>query len=337
MKKIFIPIFLLITVSLSAQTYLEPEILYYKFSNNGPSNTPNYAIPGAGTNPASVLGHLIGPGGEFDSALVGTGGNGATNYLNTGWVMDLGQSSWTISFWISNYPASTFAYIMGNDISTSFRCFSAGAVGSGNITLRGLNQTVLRNIDITGVLPGPSVIHIVYDSATSVVTTYVNGVYQDTTVQPQLNLTSAVAFKVGGYNSSVNNSLPSGALMDEFRFYRRALDSTEIKDTWNQTLPYTVTSVHQQSGIADDYRLMQNYPNPFNPETRIDFSILRSGYVNLKVYNSLGQEVSTLVNKELSAGNFSVNFNGAGYSTGVYYYTLITDGFTETKKMLFVK
>ncbi|MCB0720775.1 MAG: T9SS type A sorting domain-containing protein [Ignavibacteriae bacterium] len=334
MKKIFIPIFLFITVSLSAQTYLEPEILYYKFSNNGPSNTPNYANPGAGDNPANILGHILGPGGEFDSALAGTGGTGSTNYLNSGWIMDLGGSSWTISFWISGYTATTTNYLFGNDFASSFRCFGKGASGPTGIRLDG-NSTTFNEIDLTGVLPGPSVVHFVYDSTTAILKGYINGVFQTQVQEPQLNLTAAVPFKVGSYHT--NSSLPSGALIDEFRFYRRALDSSEVAATWNIQLPIIVQSVHHQSGIADDYRLIQNYPNPFNPETRIDFSIPKSGYVNLKVYNSLGQEVSTLVNKELSAGNFSVNFNGAGYSTGVYYYTLITDGFTETKKMLLVK
>lgn len=318
----------------SAQTYNVPEVLYYKF-NNGPSSTPNYANPGAGLNPANILGLSLGPNGQFDSALVGNGGSSTSNYLNTGWNMDLGQGSWTISFWISNYSASVFGYIFGPDISSSFRCFSAGASGTGNITLRGPTQSVLRNVDIMGVLPGPSVVHIVYDSATTMITTYVNGAYQDTTLQPVLNVTSSVPLKVGGYGTA--NGMASGGLLDEFRVYRRALDSTEIAATWNQTLPHTVTSVQQTSGIADSYKLSQNYPNPFNPETKIDFSIARQGFVNLKVYNSIGQQVQTLVNKDLASGNYSVTFSGAGLTTGIYYYTLITDGFTETKKMLLVK
>jgi hypothetical protein len=320
--------------SASAQTYDVPEILYYKF-NNGTTTTPNYAIPGAGTNPAVILGQSMGPGGQFDSALVGNGGSSTSNYVNSGWNVDFGTGSWTISFWISNHPSTNFGYIFGPDISSSFRCFTAGASGPGNITLRGPTQTVLRNVDIQGVLPGPSVVHIVYDSATTIITTYVNGVYQDTTLQPTLNITSAVPFKVGGYGTA--GSLTAGALLDEFRVYRRALDSTEIAATWNQTLPHTVTSVQQTSGIADSYKLSQNYPNPFNPKTKINFSIARQGFVNLKVYNSLGQEVRTLVSKDLASGNYSVTFSGAGLTSGIYYYTLITNGYTETKKMLLVK
>jgi|SRR5690606_12169396 len=226
---VLVPLFFI-----SAQTYDVPEILYYKF-DTGTNTTPNYANPGGGTNPANLLNLTMAPGGQFDNALLGNGGSSSANYLNSGWNMDLGTSSWTISLWINNYPASTFGYLFGNDIATSFRCFSAGAAGSGNITLRGNG---LANIDITGVLPGPSVVHIVYDSAASEVRTYVNGVFQSTIPQAPLNLTAAVPFKVGGYGTA--NGMAAGALLDEFRFYRRALSQAEIEATWNQTLPFVI-------------------------------------------------------------------------------------------------
>lgn len=315
-----------------AQTYNVPEILYYKF-NQGATTTPNYAIPGRGFATAIVLNQQIGPNGQFDSALVGVGGTGSTTYTNTGWVMDIGTSSWTISFWINNYTATGVGYLFGNDFNSSFRCFGKGASGPTGIRLDG--DATFDEIDLTGVLPGPGVVHLVYDSSTAILKGYVNGVLQTQVQQQPLNLISSVQFKVGSYHT--NNGLPAGTLMDEFRFYSRALDSAEIAATWNQTLPHTVTSVQQTSGIADSYKLSQNYPNPFNPETKIDFSIARQGFVNLKVYNSIGQQVQTLVNKDLASGNYSVTFSGAGLTTGIYYYTLITDGFTETKKMLLVK
>jgi hypothetical protein len=334
MKKLFLISFLLLlAASASAQTYNVPEVLYYKFSNNGPSSTPNYANPGEGSNPASILGLTIGSGGQFDSALVGNGGSSSTNYLNSGWLMNFGQGSWTISLWISNVPASSFGYVFGPDITSSFRCFTSGASGPTGIRLDGGSPFI--EIDIPGVLPGPSVVHFVYDSTTSILKGYLNGLLVASVSEPPLNLTASVPFKVGGYGTS--GGLTAGGLLDEFRVYRRALDSTEISATWNQSLPHTVTSVQQTSGIADDYRLSQNYPNPFNPETKIDFSVPKNGFVELRVYNSLGQEVKMLVSKELSTGSYSINFSGTSLGTGVYYYTLTTDGFTETKKMLLIK
>jgi hypothetical protein len=234
MKKLHFLFVLVPFFFISAQTYDVPEILYYKF-DTGTTTTPNYASPGGGTNPASLLNLTMAPGGQFDNALLGNGGSSSTNYLNSGWNMDLGTSSWTISLWISNYPASGFGYIFGNDITTSFRCFSAGASGAGNITLRGNG---INNINVTGVLPGPSVVHFVYDSAASEVRTYVNGVFQSAVAQTPFNFTAAVPFKVGGYGTA--GGMAAGALLDEFRFYRRALSQAEIEATWNQSLPFSI-------------------------------------------------------------------------------------------------
>ncbi|MCX6165271.1 MAG: T9SS type A sorting domain-containing protein [Ignavibacteriae bacterium] len=96
--------------------------------------------------------------------------------------------------------------------------------------------------------------------------------------------------------------------------------------------------------IPDKYSLTQNCPNPFNPVTRIDFDIPRHGgsstgkvFVSLKVYDVLGREVRTLVNEEKSAGSYSVDFNAAELSSGVYFYKLEADGFSDVKRMVLVK
>ncbi|MBS1492620.1 MAG: T9SS type A sorting domain-containing protein [Bacteroidetes bacterium] len=91
------------------------------------------------------------------------------------------------------------------------------------------------------------------------------------------------------------------------------------------------------STIADKYALSQNYPNPFNPTTKITFAIPQNGFVSLKVYDLSGKEVMTLVNKNMTVGSYSVDFNGAFLSSGVYFYRLESDNFVETKKMMLVK
>lgn len=93
----------------------------------------------------------------------------------------------------------------------------------------------------------------------------------------------------------------------------------------------------QSNEIAVKYLLSQNYPNPFNPSTNIDFSIPNTGLVTIKIFDVTGREVKTLVNKEYAAGNYKVTFDASYLSTGVYFYTLISGGFVETKKMILVK
>ncbi|MCH8035057.1 MAG: T9SS type A sorting domain-containing protein [Bacteroidetes bacterium] len=83
--------------------------------------------------------------------------------------------------------------------------------------------------------------------------------------------------------------------------------------------------------------LNQNYPNPFNPSTTISFNLPEPGKVTLKIYNLVGEEIATLVDDYKQAGIHTFNFNAEGHPSGMYLYRLSTNGFTETKKMLFMK
>ena len=97
------------------------------------------------------------------------------------------------------------------------------------------------------------------------------------------------------------------------------------------------TSVEELPGTPVEFTLEQNYPNPFNPSTLIRFSIPEQGLVSLKVFNLLGEEIATLINGELSGGNYEVNFNGSKLSSGIYFYTITTENFVATKKMMMIK
>lgn len=94
--------------------------------------------------------------------------------------------------------------------------------------------------------------------------------------------------------------------------------------------------------IPDKFSLSNAYPNPFNPTTNFNFSISKSGMVRIAVYNILGQKIKTLVNTEMSAGNYRATWNGTDdfgnhVSSGIYFYRLVTQGFSLTKKMILMK
>ncbi|MBL8017839.1 MAG: T9SS type A sorting domain-containing protein [Ignavibacteria bacterium] len=89
--------------------------------------------------------------------------------------------------------------------------------------------------------------------------------------------------------------------------------------------------------VADKYSLSQNYPNPFNPSTDIRFSIAKQTVVKITIFDMTGKEIEQLYNGELSAGNYKAEWDAAGHSSGVYFYRLETDNFTDTKKMVLVK
>lgn len=95
--------------------------------------------------------------------------------------------------------------------------------------------------------------------------------------------------------------------------------------------------INEYNNTADVYSLGQNYPNPFNPKTVIRYSISENNFVNLKVYDILGNEVSELVNKKQTAGNYQIEFNGESLSSGIYFYRLTSGEFVETKRMILLK
>jgi|WetSurMetagenome_2_1015567.scaffolds.fasta_scaffold01369_4 hypothetical protein len=97
------------------------------------------------------------------------------------------------------------------------------------------------------------------------------------------------------------------------------------------------TIITQNDLIPTEYGLEQNYPNPFNPITLIQFSTVTDEIVNLKVFDILGREVAILVNEVKSPGIYSVSFNGNNLSSGIYFYTLQTGSFNQTRKMLLLK
>jgi hypothetical protein len=90
-------------------------------------------------------------------------------------------------------------------------------------------------------------------------------------------------------------------------------------------------------GTALSYTLAPNYPNPFNPTTTLRFSLPEAGYVTLKVFNMLGQEVATLLDRELNAGEFETEFNASELGSGTYISRLASNGTVLTRKMLLLK
>jgi hypothetical protein len=126
-------------------------------------------------------------------------------------------------------------------------------------------------------------------------------------------------------------------------------------DVMLELLNSPLTNVENNSNtIPTSYSLQQNYPNPFNPTTKIKFDIpsnvkretsdvlfpLRKGgegVVTLKIYDILGKEIATLVNEQLAPGTYEVTFDGSEFPSGVYFYQLKTNNFSETKKLLLIK
>ncbi len=108
-----------------------------------------------------------------------------------------------------------------------------------------------------------------------------------------------------------------------------------IMKTTNGGIPVSIQNINQE--IPKDFKLFQNYPNPFNPISKIKFQIAKLTDAKLVIFDVLGREVATLVNEQFQPGTYEVEWDAADYPNGVYYYKLIIDEYTETKKMVLIK
>lgn len=112
-------------------------------------------------------------------------------------------------------------------------------------------------------------------------------------------------------------------------------DSTTVLNV--QLRPTSTPIAINENNTPKEFSLFQNYPNPFNPGTTIEFDIPKTALTNLIIYDALGREIATLVNGELTAGKYKVNWNAGSYSSGIYYYQIISKNFQETKRMALLK
>lgn len=138
------------------------------------------------------------------------------------------------------------------------------------------------------------------------------------------------------------DSLPSGTNKDlQAVFF--------LNENFGTSVGFDGSIIHTNSGGVitsvsfpeaenpDKFTLSQNYPNPFNPKTVIRYSLSENHFVSLKIFDALGKEVITLINKMHIAGTYEVSFDAASFSSGIYYYKLQSDNFSETRKMIILK
>jgi hypothetical protein len=137
-----------------------------------------------------------------------------------------------------------------------------------------------------------------------------------------------------------------GASGNQYKFISLAKDNAgniETTKILHDAITQIITNIaDDKREIPDEYALMQNYPNPFNPTTIIHYDLPKESFVTLKVYNVLGQEVSTLVNEKQTAGRYSIQFSTSNkhslkMASGVYFYRLQTEQYVNTKKFILMK
>jgi len=131
--------------------------------------------------------------------------------------------------------------------------------------------------------------------------------------------------------------------LDNFDIYTLCFDNQYLyagsygRSVWRRPLSQLVYISHLNNKIPFSFSLLQNYPNPFNPSTVIRFQLSVVGNILLKLYDVRGREIQTLVNERLQPGTYEVSFDGSQLTSGVYFYKIMTDSYSETKRMIMIK
>lgn len=102
-------------------------------------------------------------------------------------------------------------------------------------------------------------------------------------------------------------------------------------------LKYDIVASTGREEIVNNFELYQNYPNPFNPTTQIVFSLPESAYVDLKIYDLLGREVASIIQRNMNSGEHTINFNASSLSSGIYLYQIKAGIYNQTRKMILIK
>jgi hypothetical protein len=140
-----------------------------------------------------------------------------------------------------------------------------------------------------------------------------------------------------------NNSVALDKLSAESSYYWRvrSLNSKGEKSAFSETASFSTSSAtgveKKEGAVPSEFALGQNFPNPFNPATIIEFSLARDGFYSLEVYNILGEKVQSIMQGNMKAGSYKVNFNAKDLMSGIYFYRLTGSGLMMVKKMMLVK
>ncbi|MGD1046553.1 MAG: T9SS type A sorting domain-containing protein [Bacteroidota bacterium] len=304
----------------------------------GLTNTFVNCFAVSGTN---LFAGTLTPGGVFLSTNNGTSWTGVNNGLtNTSGYFSRASGVGALVVNGTNLFAST----NGNGI---FRSTNNGT--SWTQVNSGLTDTIVFSLTVSGT-------NLFAGTSTGGIFLSTNNGTSWTQVDSGLTNDSYMSFAVSGTNlfvgtalgnvylssnngtswTKVGSGLPGGALaVSGTNLFAGGLGGGGV---WRRPLSEMITSVNRLStDLPTNFSLCQNYPNPFNPTTTISFSLPSKAFVSLKVFDLLGNEVTSIISEELSAGTYSQQWNAANMSSGIYFYRLQVGSFTETKKLVLLR
>ncbi len=207
---------------------------------------------------------------------------------------------------------------------------------SGNVYMATLdiNITTTALIDSIKITTSSNSVIKNFTNSLNVKGFFSDGIIRTITSMNELVYTSGDASKLIVSHPGIIQGISEGE-MNVYATYNSLIDSSLI--TVLSDVPISSIFNHQNNVSDNEYILYQNYPNPFNPATVIKFSVANREMITLKVYNLIGQEITTLVKSELEPGTYTAAFDASKLSSGVYFYQLTGNSVNITKKMILTK
>jgi len=298
--------------------------------------------------------------------FAGIWGNGIFLSKNDGtsWIqVDSGLTNWNVYSLITSPPTSgtgdpnIFAGTYGGGIFLSTNNGTSWTAVNKGITNKNIYSLIA--CPVAGGTGGTNIYASIYGwvvygstntgkswSSMSVgLTSYYNTCFAVSTTNGGTNLFTGswgngvfMSTNYGNQWNAVNSGLSNTYIWTICISGRYLFAGTSGYEIWRRPLSEMTTDVKDvHDAIPNRFGLNQNYPNPFNPSTTISFNVPSKSFVLLKIFDELGREVSTLVSKELTTGQYAQLWNASGLPSGVYFYRLQAGSYTETKKLVLLK
>lgn len=260
-------------------------------------------------------------------------------YVTLKWNRVAGANQYSIQIAFDSAFTTIFKSSSTSDTSTSLSWFSEGKEYYWRVKASNLaGNSLWSNIENFTILYAPTNLDIQDSTSNQVKLTWTNnssiadGNVIERMESPQTSF-SVIDTVKGTGNTYVDKNVKPGTVNYRIKAYKDSLESE-----YSNEVSITVTGIKgEKRQIPTKYSVNQNYPNPFNPTTEIGFALPKSGLTKVVIYDVLGREIQTLLDKELKAGYYEVTFNADNLPSGVYFYRIHSGDFIQTKKMILMK
>lgn len=311
----------------SISSYPDSVTLVVRTTGNIPAKKYRVFIKGTGTNGPPIHTRTVDLYVNSAVLTVGTNRPGVANFTVNG---------------VTYNQTQEIVYPLGTNVTV--RAISPRILGLNQYVFSNwsnggdTSQTIQMNTNLNLIANYKVQYRLIVNSAFG--TTFGGGIYYDSASSATFGVNSRIVISGGttyyfkGWTGTGTGSYtsPDSTGLD-------SVVTISIGNPLTETAKWSTTTGISQTNslVPEKYNLYQNYPNPFNPVTNIKFDIIKSNNVKVIVYDMLGKEIAVLLNEVLQPGSYKVDFDGSSLSSGMYYYKVVTNEFTDIKKMTLIK